>query len=101
MILGLHQSDSEALADYVHPVDIDTVKASFDGSLYCRVFEHRGTESDWLVLGFGDTLLRVRPNGWRKIAGDGWRIGDQVSVLSRNGINTPRVGRIVEKLFTR
>jgi Family of unknown function (DUF6960) len=81
---------------WIHPDDVAKVREMIPSD---RVFRRDGTSGDFLLLHYGDIILRVRRTLWQEIEPEGFEIGDWVEVLTRGMLNTPRSGVIAELLW--
>lgn len=82
----------EDLDSMIHPKDIQLAN---EVNPIGKVFIKTGTEDNYIVIEFGEHRLRVTPDNWEPIKGDGLKVGDKVKVLSSNGKNTPKFGNII------
>lgn len=79
--------------DWVHPEDVELAREMIPSS---RIFCRDGEQGPFVVLHYGDVLLRVKRTLWQEVAWEGYNIGDWVEVLSRGHRNTPRTAVIKE-----
>ena len=76
----------------VHPDDIQLAN---EVNPMGKVFIKTGCDQDYIIIEFGEYKLRVTPENWKPVIGDGFKIGDIVRVLSKSGRNTPKQGTII------
>jgi hypothetical protein len=76
----------------VHPDDIQLAN---EINPMGKVFIRTGNEHEYIVIEFGEYKLRVTPESWKPVTGDGFKVGDRVRVLSNGGKNTPKEGIVV------
>ena len=88
--------DNSVFDSNIHPNDIELAN---NLDLLQRVFVTLGMDNDYQKIGFGKYVLRINPIALKPVKGDGFLVGDQVKVLSRNGINTPRRGEIIDMVW--
>ena len=87
------------LEDFVHPEDLEMAAQVMPGS---RIFEMDvcPVEADDLagyrLLAYGDFAIRIKPAMWLRVKDNGYRIGDRVEVLSKNGKQQPVIGNLAE-----
>ena len=82
----------ERFDSMIHPEDIQLAN---EISPVGKVFVKTGRDGRYIVIEFGNNRLRVTPDNWEPVAGDGFKVGDKVRVLNNNGKNTPKEGYIV------
>jgi hypothetical protein len=82
--------------DWVHPADVAAARAMIPSG---RVFRRDGREGEYLLMHYGETMLRVRRTLWQEVETEGFEIGDWVEVLSRGMLNEPRTGVVREMLW--
>jgi hypothetical protein len=82
--------------DWIHPEDVELARSFIPSQ---RVFRRDGERGEFVVLHYGDTLLRVRQTLWVELESEGFDIGDIVEVRSRGMTNEPRTGTITEMLW--
>ena len=87
------------LEDFVHPEDVELATQVMPGS---RIFEMDTCplEADVLagyrLLSYGDLSIRIKPAMWLRVKDIGYRVGDRVEVLSKNGTQQPVIGNLAE-----
>jgi len=84
-------SMDEELDSMIHP---DDLKLANELNPMGKVFIKSGSEAKYIHIEFGDFRLRVTPINWQPVDGDGFKVGDQVQVLSNGGANTEKCGII-------
>jgi hypothetical protein len=82
--------------DWIHPEDVALARALIPSD---RVFRRDGMRGPFVVLNYGDVLLRVRRTLWQIVPPPAFEIGDWVEVIPRGQQNAPRTGRIREILW--
>jgi hypothetical protein len=80
-------------AEWIHADDLEIARRLLPSD---RVFRRLAEAESFVVLGYGELRLRVRPYLCRAIEGEGIDIGDSVEVRSHLGRNEPLVGAIGE-----
>lgn len=81
---------------WVHPQDVELARSMIPSP---RIWRRDGTvaaddQSEWVVMHYGETKLRVRRTLWREIEAEGFELGDLVEVRSRGMKNEPNTGTI-------
>jgi len=84
--------------EWIHPEDVELARQIIPGG---RVFHRLGERGQYLVIGYGEQQLRVKPTLWQPLEGEGFEMGDRVEVMSRGGLNTPGIGKITEMRYDR
>lgn len=79
--------------DWIHPEDAELARTLIPSP---RVFCRDGEQEPYVLLHYGDVLLRVKRTLWQAVEPEGFGIGDWVEVLSRGMRNTPRTAVIHE-----
>lgn len=86
-------NDMDELFDLmIHPDDIQLAN---EVNPIGKVFIKTGTEQQYIVIEFGEYKLRVTPENWKPVNGDGFKVGDSVRVLSNDGKNTSKEGIVI------
>jgi hypothetical protein len=83
---------------WIHPEDIDTVRALIPSQ---RVFRRDCRLTSYAVLSYGNLRLRVRPTLWQVVNAEGFNVGDQVEIRSHLGKNQPGLAVIREMTWHR
>ncbi|XZE33507.1 DUF6960 family protein [Pirellulaceae bacterium SH501] len=79
--------------DWIHPDDIALVEHWIPSD---RVFRRIGFDGTYYQIQYGDSVARVKPTLWLKVADEGFHIGDQVEVKSIELEREPIIARIQE-----
>ena len=82
--------------EWVHPADVAAARGMIPSG---RVFRRDGSEGEYLLMHYGQVMLRVRRTLWQEVEPEGFELGDLVEVLSRGMLNEPRTGVIREMLW--
>ncbi len=78
---------------WVHPEDVELARSVIPSP---RVWRRDGQRGDFVVLAYGDLVLRVRRTLWRELPWEGYDIGNLVEVRTRGMTNEHRTGTITE-----
>ena len=88
---------------WIHPEDVADARRLIPSD---RVFRRDGGHpaqrrvgGPFVVLHYGDVMLRVRRTLWQEVEPEGFEIGDWVEVRTRGLANEPRTGTIREVLW--
>ena len=81
---------------WIHPDDVDLARSMIPSD---RVFRRDGTDGEYLLMHYGDIVLRVRRKLWQEVPPADFELGDWVEVLSRGMRNEPRTGVVREVLW--
>lgn len=79
--------------DWVHPEDVELARSVIPSP---RVWRRDGQRGDFVVLTYGDLVLRVRRTLWRELPWEGYDLGNLVEVRTRGMTNEHRTGTITE-----
>jgi hypothetical protein len=76
----------------IHPEDIHLAN---EINPVGKVFINSGREQRYIIIEFGENSIRVTPENWKTVPGDGFKVGDRVRVLSNKGKNNPKEGVVI------
>jgi exosome complex RNA-binding protein Csl4 len=78
----------------IHPEDIHLAN---EINSVGKVFINSGREQRYIIIEFGENSIRVTPENWKTVPGDGFKVGDRVRVrvLSNKGKNNPKEGVVI------
>ena len=79
--------------DWVHPEDVELARSTVPSP---RVWRRDGQRGDFVVLTYGELVLRVRRTLWRELKWEGFDLGNLVEVRTRGMTNEHRTGTISE-----
>jgi hypothetical protein len=81
---------------WIHPDDVAAARDMIPSE---RVFRRDGVDGEYVLMRYGETVLRVRRTLWQEIEPEGLEIGDWVEVLTRGMTNESRTGVVREMLW--
>ncbi|MCO6047149.1 hypothetical protein NG895_24895 [Aeoliella sp. ICT_H6.2] len=82
--------------DWIHPEDVELARRMVPSP---RVWRRDGQQGEFVVLTYGQHILRVRRTLWKELPYEGFDIGNLVEVRTRGMQNDHRTGTITEMLW--
>src|SRR4051812_38298051 len=82
--------------DWIHPDDVAQARSMIPSG---RIFRRESSDGDYLIMRYGQIMLRVQRTLWQEVEPEGFELGDWVEVLSRGMRNEPHTGVIREMLW--
>ncbi len=85
--------------DWIHPDDIELATRLLPGG---RIFQLQECDHEqdqrqgYSIITYGDVAIRVLPAMWLRVKDTGYRVGDRVEVLAKNGTQQPFIGTLAE-----
>ncbi len=85
--------------DWIHPDDMELAAGMLPGG---RIFQLQQCEdkqdrqAGYSVISYGDLAIRVLPAMWLPVDDAGYKVGDRVEVLAKNGAQQPFIGTLAE-----
>jgi len=89
----------QPVEDWIHPDDMELAARMLPGG---RIFQLAECEDEqdqrdgYSVISYGDIAIRVLPAMWLLVDDAGYKVGDRVEVLAKNGTRQPFIGTLAE-----
>lgn len=88
--------------EWIHPEDIELATKMLPGG---RIFQLQDCEdphdqrAGYSLISYGDVSIRVLPAMWLQVKESGYKVGDRVEVLGKNGTQQPFIGTLAEVTY--
>ena len=85
--------------DWIHPEDMELAAGMLPGGRIFQLSEcedEQDRQDGYSVISYGDTSIRVLPAMWLLVDDAGYKVGDRVEVLAKNGTQQPFIGTLAE-----
>ena len=85
--------------DWIHPDDMELAARMLPGGRIFQLAECEDAQdhkAGYSVISYGDIAIRVLPAMWLLVDDAGYKVGDRVEVLAKNGTQQPFIGTLAE-----
>ena len=92
----------ESPEGWIHADDIELAATMLPGG---RIFQLHQCEDEqdrragYSAISYGDVTIRVLPAMWLRVDDAGYKVGDRVEVLAKNGTQQPFIGTLAEVTY--